>query len=113
MGLCCDMRCYNTPHLHQLGWASPVATLHKVRQDGGRTTTASCWGGGHQVCCWLIEMLHPPRLHAPPATQDNFPGGKWLSYTLPATITAERSFLRVRPDWYKSSAGNDFWLAFR
>ncbi len=28
MGFCCDLRCYNSPHLHQLGWAAPLALIN-------------------------------------------------------------------------------------
>ncbi|KIY91517.1 hypothetical protein MNEG_16447 [Monoraphidium neglectum] len=27
MGYCCDIRCHNAPHAHQVGWAAPIATL--------------------------------------------------------------------------------------
>jgi hypothetical protein len=35
MGFCCDVRCYNAPHAFQLGWARPIATLHKDNFPSG------------------------------------------------------------------------------
>jgi len=35
MGYCCRLRCYNTPHAYQLGWAGPLGTLYKDNLPAG------------------------------------------------------------------------------
>ncbi len=39
MGYCCDLRCHNAPHSHQLGWAGPVKTLHGGNFPAGTWNT--------------------------------------------------------------------------
>lgn len=36
MGYCCEVRCHNAPHAHQLGWAGPVRTLTKDNWPAGQ-----------------------------------------------------------------------------
>ncbi|GBF95823.1 hypothetical protein Rsub_08259 [Raphidocelis subcapitata] len=36
MGYCCDVRCHNAPHSHQLGWAGPIRTLHSDNWPAGQ-----------------------------------------------------------------------------
>ncbi len=73
MGECCNVRCFSTPHLHQLGWAEPVATLHA----------------------------------------QNLPAGVWQHFSLPASITASKHFLQIRPDWNHNVTGFNIFVAFR
>jgi hypothetical protein len=39
MGYCCDIRCHNAPHSHQLGWAGPVKTLSSDNWPAGKWET--------------------------------------------------------------------------
>ncbi len=73
MGFCCDVRCYNAPHLYQLGWANALGTLYK----------------------------------------DNFSAGKWLTYSLPAAVTASRHFVKIRPNWGTSGNNYNLFISYR
>ena len=39
MGYCCSLRCYNTAHAAQLGWAQPAAILTAASMAVGQTVT--------------------------------------------------------------------------
>jgi hypothetical protein len=39
MGYCCDIRCHNAPHSHQLGWAGPLKTLTSDNWPAGKWET--------------------------------------------------------------------------
>lgn len=49
MGHCCLSRCFNAPHSLQLGWASPLAVLHRGSLQPGVCCTMALLC----VCCQL------------------------------------------------------------